>query len=512
MQDLVMSELPQPLTAYVVCKDARGQKLAHLLTDQFSEVYWLASDSDCSRFLEGETEGLALPSRSAPNRVNAIFFHSSDERLLKSAGMKADFVFEFNSPGTPLEKPGITRILRQTAPYFAIRVEDVREVAQYIQGQRQMLPIMCYRPLEAIPALWLLCQSFVAAAQNEKVYVCQPQWWLQGLGIRADSDRVTLDIEDFHKKLRQEWPQGQDSQASLQPVNRLIESCLPLDLSKSPKKPSGKSIDSMVVDDAHQAIAKQFKYPIQTAQSEFNLAYSYQAILFIQQDRLAATTATVIGFLQNIPALPWEPGDSRKIPPDILLVVTKAAIVNVPQLRLNGFRGPVLVVASEPFSVLKQQHRVLRFGQGAHTTFGPPWSLANLPEILNPLIPLEPENLALLQAELREAKKTYQESLLPCLERLQLPGRPLPEDMEQLQTLIGKLRVRTPFVCHEIVTISGETAQLQQHLEQAVAELQPVDELNYKNSYSQGLQRLTEAFTVWHAKVSASGEVFSFAG
>jgi len=502
-----MSESSQPLTAYVVCKDARGQKMAHLLTDQFSEVYWLASDSDYSRFLEGETEGLGIPSRIAPKQVNAIFFHSSDERLLKSTELQADFVFEFNSPGTPLEKPGIIRILRQTAPHFALQVKDIREVAQYIQGRRQTLPGMCFYPLEVVPALWLLCQGFVTAAQNERAHVSQPKWWLQGLGLRADSDMVSIDIEDLCKRLRQEWPQGQDSQASYQPINRLIESFSSLNFRASPTA----TVDSVVVSDAYQAIAKQFQYNTQAAQSKFDLVYPCQATLFIQEDCLAAATATVIGSLQNIPSLLWAPNDSRKIPPNILLVVTKATMVNVPKLRLNGFRGPVLVVASEPFSVLKQQHRVLRFGQGAHTTFGPPWSLVSLPEILNPLIPLEPENLALLQAELYEAKKTYQKSLLPCLERLQSHGRPSPEDMEKLQRLIGKLRVRTPFVCHEVVTISGETAQLQQHLEQAVADLQPVDESAYTSNYSQGLQRLTEAFTVWHAKVSASGEDFGFA-
>ena len=498
MRDYRISDCASSLTACVICKDARGQKLAHLLAERFSEVYWMASESNFSRFFAGDTEGTILSSRKIPNRVNGIFFHSSDEQLLQKIDIQADFVFEFNSPGTPIKKPGNIRILKQTAPYFAIDADDVQEVAQYLRGHRQVLPRMCYEPIEASLALWLLCQSFLAAHQNNKNYHHQRNWWLQGLGYGLDSDTLSHEVSHLRHELRSEWLQGQNRSTSMQPIESLLDSFRTFG-------ESSPVIVSEMVEKAYHALADQFHYPTQPVPAVYDSACGFQNILWLSEDRLAAAAAIAISTLFNLPAVNGQSCSSSKIPPSYLLVVSKSTIRQVPKKRLNGFRGPILVIASEPFSVLKQQYRVLRFGQGTHAAFNPTQSLADLPELISDLVPLEPENLSFLQMDLRESQNIYQQHVLPCVERLKAPRENFSEDIDYLQQIIKRLRVKTPVACHEIVTISDESASLQRHFCLAVAEL------GNPENYNDGLKRLSNAFEAWHEKVSATGESFVFA-
>lgn len=501
MQKFDVFDSRQTLTAFVVCKDVRGRKLSHLLTGQFSEVFWMASESDFSYFQSGNTDGKAIPSRKTPKKVDAIFFHSSDARLLQLITIDASKIFEFNSPGTPTEKSDFLCILRPTAPSFCIQSEDIREIAQYLKGERQTLPSMCLPTLtlEASPALWLLCQSFLASKERKKVAEACADWWLRGLGFKEDGVVSAEKTSKFHQRLQNEWLQGKNRQASLEAINKLV--CA---FTLSESKHISSSTFRELVEIAVLDLAEQFRFKSFEDLPRATPSSSLQYALWAGPDTLSSAAATSLSNLLGIPAQ----GFSSELEVSFsslntLLVVTKTTIGRVPQLRLKGFRGPVVVVSTEPFSVLKQHHRVLRFGQGSHATFGPPWDLANLLLAVNSLVPIEPENLVMLQAELRKAQNVYQQKLMPCLEKLKTPGKALNKDIAQLQELIGRLRVTTPVACHELVEISKEKAPLQWHLQQSVNELSQPDHYEY------GLQRLNDAFQAWHEKVSGTGEFFS---
>lgn len=176
-----------------------------------------------------------------------------------------------------------------------------------------------------------------------------------------------------------------------------------------------------------------------------------------------------------------------KLPKQSVLVLSQAQINQLAGLRLRGFSGAVLVLSTEPFHALKAKYKILRWGQGSHEACQSPWELSALIEAVTELVPLEPENLKMLQKELKAPERWFQRQVVPCLKRLEKQQGNLADRkryqarqdaIASLSTIIEKLRSDTPVVCHAVVEIAGRSAQIQQHFQiliEAIAQSQADD-------------------------------------
>jgi hypothetical protein len=492
-------------TACVIARDERGDKLANLLLEHFSEVYVMASLTDCRKFLPGDDSGRLWPSRRMPPQVDVLLFHSGDAALWQASHIQATHIFEFNTPGSPAQRSQHIRpILRATAPHFAIAPRDIAELYSYVSGTRSSPPSMCFPAPALLPALWILCQGYRAAVTQQPA-VSQSSWWLQGL----DSPRASQvnHLEQLHR----EWEIAGLLQTAVEPIDRLLQAIVP------PSAPAN-AVTPGLVEAAQQALAmySSFADPIvgrsgdpsstwETAEAED------QMIVAIRGQSPATATATVLATMLhcNLRLLnSTTETDLKAIAPYFklavpsILVLTDSQMAQLPILRLQGFRGAVLVVSAEPFAILKQKHRILRFGQGSHDTFEAPWLLESLRDRATQLVPLEPENLRLLQNELKESERLYESQILPCLERLQKSAAS-ELDTKKITEIVSRLVATTPLACHEEVTIDDNSEPLLQHLELGVKELQT------PSLRSQGIERLNAGFELWHRLVSSTGEYFS---
>lgn len=227
---------------------------------------------------------------------------------------------------------------------------------------------------------------------------------------------------------------------------------------------------------------------------------NFQKILTIENDPLSLNLATVLETLLGIPKQSIDPQSSEKFlqsSKHTLIIFSETQLNHLVALRLKGFRGAVLILALDSFSTLKEKHRILRWGQGSHNSCQPPWLLSDILTQIAELVPLEPENLRMLQHEITAPKRWLQKQIIPTLKRLLKH----PEEIEQIALVINQIRADTPVACHAIIEIEGHHAQIQQHFQRLINQLSSTSPTKQDT-----INKLKQVFEQWHNTVLAVGE------
>jgi hypothetical protein len=148
------------ITICIVCSDSKPEdrvyKFIKLLleNENVKEVYTLKSDKERTKFTQANLSNLSLaPTLSKdffPPQVTAVFLHESDtttlwQPLWIQENRKADFVFKFNSSGSPITEGEELPIYRKNEDNdFGITEKDINEVIAYIDNpEKAPLPSMC---------------------------------------------------------------------------------------------------------------------------------------------------------------------------------------------------------------------------------------------------------------------------------------------------------------------------------------------------------------------------------
>jgi hypothetical protein len=474
------------LTACVICKDDRGFTLSQLLIEQFAEVYWVSSDSDYRKFSADNATGTIVPQRSLPDTFSAVFFHSGNQALWQHQSPISDYTFEFNTPGTPITRPGVIPIFRATGTYFGIIPSDIDEIARYVSGQQSHLPALCRPTLECLLALSMLCQGYLLAQATHPT-VSDATWWQAGLGI---GDLLPNDLE---ARIATEWNPWGHTAAVTEPVTALTARILaPTD--------SEAAITPAIVAAAYGAITETLRHSPDLPTLPTWTTHATR-LLILEADRVSQAIATVASTLLNLPISRFDPTDDQadcKLLEHSILILTESRIkvLSVLRSRKFNFRGAVLVVSSQPFSVLKQKYRILCAGQGSHASFSDPWQVLDLQSHLATLLPLQPENLRLWRQESQEFEHRNKAKIASCQKDLQvLKNTPnihsavWSEHLKQLEQTVGTLRIETKFACHTPVAVLPDNGcrPIKDHLEQAFKELRT------PNQRHQAISRLEQA-------------------
>lgn len=238
-----------------------------------------------------------------------------------------------------------------------------------------------------------------------------------------------------------------------------------------------------------------------------NLPRTVLVLIDASSSPVANAAATVVSTLLGIEKISLqEPLAEGKVkyPKKSLLILSPEQISRLAELRSHGFDGAVLVLASESFDALKAKQPILRWGQGSHDACTYPWKLPDLLQKVMELVPMEPENLKMLQKELKAANQWFQRRVIPCLRKLEK----MPENrtwdtkvLASLATIIEQLRADTPVACHAVVEVGGYSAQIQQHFQILLEQMGEPD--SYDRSQ---IVLLREVFAKWRDLVVKAGE------
>jgi hypothetical protein len=225
------------------------------------------------------------------------------------------------------------------------------------------------------------------------------------------------------------------------------------------------------------------------------------AFLAFKDDSIACCAATVLCTLTG----------SRKIllpsPSDLLpkeskkrskAVLGEQHLRFLSSLRLQGFRGAVIVLSPEPFSDLRAQHRILRWGHGSHDACKFPLAIEDLLFRVDKLLPLQAENFRMLQAELKSAPNDLLTRVTKSLVRLQKSAGKDRQAVKSIDEEIQFISEHTPVAFHADVRIGGRNAQLQEHLRLYLAETRTDWQLE------KGIDGLKKTFEAWRDIVSES--------
>lgn len=193
-----------------------------------------------------------------------------------------------------------------------------------------------------------------------------------------------------------------------------------------------------------------------------------------------------------------------KYPKQSILMLSTEQINRLAELRLHSFDGAVLVLASESFNALKAKQPILCWGQGSHDACTYPWKLPDLLQKVVELVPMEPENLKMLQKELKAADRWFQRRIVPCLRKLEKSQEKGAWDvtaLASLVTIIEQLRAETPVACHAVVEVGGNSAQIQQHFQIILEQMGQADTCDRTQ-----IALLREVFAKWRDLVVKAGE------
>ncbi len=232
-----------------------------------------------------------------------------------------------------------------------------------------------------------------------------------------------------------------------------------------------------------------------------------QSIVIISGNPLNAAIAAVLPLFLDTKIILLDPRQLNiqpKIPKRALLILNDTQISHLPNLRLHGFAGAVLTICTNPHRNPLQTHRILRWGENSHATFTVPYNLPNLLQAIAELVPLEPENLTMLQNELTAPKRWFQSHILPALKRLTKN----PKNTDEIATLIAEIRSKSPVACHATIEIAGHPAQIQQHFSQILDQLQslPHNPTSPSSEQIRAIEHLKETFEQWRDLTLSGGE------
>jgi hypothetical protein len=490
------------LSVAVICNDERNEAWIKLLRHHVPQLYKLQAGR-YYMVTPDDSDGLSIPLRRLPEKVDAILFHSSDMKILDNVTLDATYVFKFNTTGTPQTNNNVIPIYRPTFPHFGIEPLDVDELVAFISGELEELPSMCQQKvaIDLLPALFVLSQQYLAALELLPDLVKRPSWWTDSLGLLRKNESDFGDFQKLKERLNLEWPSTKNKDAPRQAVEQLLSN-LSIKESTANVAPSDTiSID--VVEAAYhelQAAMGSSSKP-NSLLADGNIDEELPtAVLAVRESYSAVATASVLAMELNINRHLLEPenlGAWQENLRTAILLLSESQVACLPTLRLQGFAGPVLVLSPDKdFSVLKQKYRVLRFGQGSHCALTSPFALDDLFTTARNMVPLGQENLAYFQKEMKAVHTLYQEEILPCLNQVEETG-----DISKVEAIIAKVRTETPVACHTVVEVKGEKLQIQEHLRQGIEILKVQEKPLFYLDY------LREVFEHWFDLVkSAAGE------
>jgi len=502
--------IPLNLAIMVICSDGRNDAWISLLQGKVTHLYMLKGNN-CLEFPPDDPDGVLLSVDELPKDVDGLLFHSSDGKHWENVSVSARYTFEFNTPGTPQPKPGVLPVYRQTFPHFAITPGDIDELLAYIAHPQATLPRICQPlpTLDLLPALHLLCQWVLRPPSGQtEDNGCAPQWWLGKLGLLTPAEVDQPACQRLFAQYQEEGGQPEQAEPIYPGIHQLLTHLLP-------RRDDGYVLGAAPVPlDVVQAADRDLQQRLgdtkpQEMDEPADDREDIHAILSVQvstpQGSFLTTTAAALlaeqlGIVHHALALA---SDALIVSPDYQkspLLLSDRQITCLPTLRKHGFAGAVLVLSPSSFAILKQNHRVLRFGQGSHDALIIPFRLEDLRAKLETLVPMEPQNLRFLQDELTAIKELYDREILPCLESLEQSNDD--RALAEVSTLLEKLRSKTPVACHTLVTIGEDTQQTQHHLRQALQQLQ-----QSPDDQSRNYNYLKAAFAQWHDLVqSTAGE------
>ena len=471
-------------TVCIICNDDRVTKWGYALsqTGHFARVCLVRSRYDFREILLGEMDGSLLAESDLPRSFDGVLFHSSNAGLWRLLSLKAAHTFEFNTPGDPKPQADVTPILRQTAPYFGIKPQDIEELSAYIMGQRTELPLCCTADLRPyiLPSLACLFYLYFAQlAQGEEAM--QPNFWQKIWREQSGANSSMLLAQEWRCQLAREWKyERRPVPRAPAPGRAAIEKLLHTFIT------GADSATPRLVNSAYAELCGKLGLPERKPDLPIDKPSTVQSILALGDRTDTHALAATLAYLWKVEDRVIKPTEETawSMDPDALLVLNECQIPQLKRLRLQGFSGPVLIISIEPFQVLRQRHRVLRFGAGSHKSFPAPWDFEALLLALSNVVPLAPENLGLLQREIQASSTICQSYIDPCMEQLDKIDRSShrveEDDIEMLENVVGKIRAELPVVCHITITIDmvkggQQKLQIQEHFQSALEKLQSGD-------------------------------------
>ncbi len=330
----------------------------------------------------------------------------------------------------------------------------------------------------------------------------------------------------FQPPVRQQW-QGEDVMRLIREfrpdIHLISVTCLPDITDNGAKEMNNLEIRQGVlfafnkaridvdVEVAYELIARRIKAaPVTETIPDWIPSMSKSSapknILYFQQDASSAATASILTTIQGTQQKALELSEIEQLLPltgEWILVLTEDWLKALPELRLQGFKGAVLMPTLEPFTALKRRHRILRSAQGSHEGWESPWSVPDLLTKLEQLFPLEPKNLQLIQQELAVTRGWFERIVLPHLEALERLENDRDSNLAAIERSIADLRARTPAACHEVVVIGQEQRQIQQHFDKHLKQFREATD-----QHEQSLANLRATFEQWLKVVCSVGEGF----
>lgn len=161
------------------------------------------------------------------------------------------------------------------------------------------------------------------------------------------------------------------------------------------------------------------------------------------------------------------------------IILTEDQLSFLTLLRLQGYCGAVLVLASHTYPETLKKYRILRYGRAAHAGCDFPWQLADIMEKIAQLQPLHLSNLELLQKELK-TPKLLQEKIQKLLQNIEKNNREYTVTIQQIIDILQEIRQQTPAVCHMVIEIADHSAQIQHHFHRLIEQLAQNNEPNSK--------------------------------
>lgn len=396
-------------------------------------------------------------------RSMAFYFTLSNASLWRSLSLKATHTFEFNTPGDPKSREGVFPILRQTAPYFGIKPQDIEEISNYIIGERLDPPLCCTDILRPyiLPSLVCLFHLYFSQVEEGKGAISH-DFWREIWREQSEANSAMMLEQEWRCQLEREWKHewrlaSRSSSSGKVSIEKLVHAFLT----------DATSVTPRLINSAYTELRRKLDLPEKSHGLSAHKPAAIESVIALSDRTANHALAKTLAHLWNIPTLVLEPSaeNAEKMNQDVLLILSEVQMNQLKLLRLWGFSGAVLVIAADPFRTLRQRHRVLRFGQGSHKSFPAPWDLKALLQELLDLTPLAPENLDLLQREIKASSTMCQSHIDPCIKRLDAIERSNQineTDIEQLEITVGQIRADLLVACHASVTISLSSEEEQQ--------------------------------------------------
>lgn len=183
-----------------------------------------------------------------------------------------------------------------------------------------------------------------------------------------------------------------------------------------------------------------------------------------------------------------------------ILILPEQQISELVKLRLGSYMGAVLILAYQPYLEVRKKNRILRCGSPAHAGCDFPWQLTDIIEKITQLQPLHPSNLEILQKELK-APELLRDKIQKLLQNPAQNSQHNSSTIQEIIDILCKIRQQTPGVCHTVVEIAGNSAQIQHHFHRIMEQLQQSKEPNL-----QLFEQLRSVLQKWSDITMSTGE------